>query len=209
MKFYDLSIPIKQDMLVWPGDSGVEIKTLATVKKDGVGESRFSFGSHTGTHIDAPKHFVAGATAVDEIALEKIIGKCFVVDLTGIDHKEIMVSDISNLGVGKGSRILFKTGNFKYLHGKKFPREYISLSLEAAQYLAEKGVVLVGIDFLGIEKRKNPGHPVHTTLLKAGIVNVEGLDLREVPQGYYQIFCLPLRVVGADGSPARVILVKE
>lgn len=209
MKIYDISVPIKNEMLVWPGDSGVEIETLATVRKDGIGESRFSFGSHTGTHIDAPKHFVAGAAGVDAIALEKLIGECFVVDLTSIDHKEIMVSDISNVRIGKGSRILFKTGNFKYLHGKEFPSEYVSLSLEAAEYLAEKGVWLVGIDFLGIEKRKNPDHPVHTTLLKAKIANVEGLDLREVPQGYYQIFCLPLRIVGADGSPARVILIEE
>lgn len=207
MKFYDVTLEIKNDMLVWPGEPAVDIKTTATVEKDGVGGSHLSFGSHTGTHVDAPKHFVKGATGVDKIPLEKLIGECIVVDLTKIKHKEIAVSDISNVPIKKRSRILFKTGNYKYLFGKTFPSSYVSLSLEAAEYLVQKGVYLVGIDFLGIEKRKNPGHPVHTTLLKAGIVNVEGLDLSKVQAGHYQLICLPLRVKDVDGAPARVILV--
>lgn len=209
MKIFDISMPIQNNMLVWPGDPGADIKTTATVEKDGVGESYLSFGSHTGTHIDAPKHFVAQASGVDAIALEKLVGECIVVDLTGIDHKEIMVSDISNIPIKRGSRILFKTGNYKYLHGNIFPDSYISLSLEAAEYLVEKDVWLVGIDFLGIEKRKNPGHPVHTTLLKAGIVNVEGLDLSEVSAGKYQLICLPIKLKDADGAPARAILMSS
>ena len=209
MKIYDISVPIKNNMLVWPGDIGVKIKTLATVKKDGVGESRFSFGSHTGTHVDAPKHFVQNANGVDKIVLEKLVGECVVVDLTSIDHKEILISDLKNVPVKKGSRILFKTGNYKYLRGSVFPDSYVSLSVEAAEYLVQKEIFLVGIDFLGIEKRKNPGHPVHKTLLSAGVVNVEGLDLSEVEAGKYQLICLPLKIKDCDGSPARVILVKE
>lgn len=209
MKIYDVSIPIENSMLVWPGDPQVSIQTTATVEKDGVGDSHLSFGSHTGTHVDAPKHFVANATGIDQIPLEKLVGECFVVDLTEITHKEILVSDFSQIPLTSGSRILFKTGNYKYLYGNVFPDSYISLSLQAAEYLVTKGVYLVGIDFLGIEKRKNPGHPVHTTLLKAGIVNVEGLDLSKVPEGKYKLICLPIKLKDADGSPARVILVKE
>lgn len=207
MKIYDLTLPIKNNMLVWPGDSGVSIEILTTVKKDGWGESRFSFGSHTGTHIDAPSHFLENATGIDLIDPKKLIGECTVLDLTELDHLEINPDDIKHASIKKGSRILFKTGNFKFLKKGIFPKSYVSLSLEGAKFLAERQVYLVGIDFLGIEKQKNPGHPVHKTLLAAGIVNVEGLDLSDVPAGKYQIFCLPLKVAGADGAPARVFLV--
>lgn len=209
MKIYDVSVPIKNGMLVWPGDSGVKIETLTTVKKDGIGESRFSFGSHTGTHVDAPNHFVKDGTGVDKILLKKLFGECEVLDLTKIGHQEILPSDLKGAKVKKGTRILFKTGSYKYFHGSKFPDSYVSLSLSAAEYLAKIEVYLVGIDFLGIEKRKNPGHPVHKTLLKNGIVNVEGLDLSNVSAGKYTIICMPLKVVDADGSPARVLLIKE
>lgn len=209
MKIYDVSVPIKNNMLVWPGDSGVEIKTLATVKKDGIGESRFSFGSHTGTHIDAPSHFLDTDLSIDKISPEKLIGDCRVVDLTNLGRQEILVEDISLLSIKKGERILFKTGNSSLLFKKKFPKNYVYLSLEGAKFLADKKINLVGTDFLGIEKKGNPNHPTHKVLLSAGIVLVEGLDLREVSGGSYKIFCLPLRVEGADGSPARVILIKE
>lgn len=196
-------------MLLWPGDQGVFIERTATLANDGVQESRFTFGAHTGTHIDAPSHFLKNANGIDKIPLEKLIGECVVVDLTAIDHLEITVEDIASVSLEKGSRILFKTGNYRFLHGKTFPEKYISLSLTAAKYLVEKGICLVGTDFLGIEKRKNPGHPVHKTLLQAGIVNVEGLDLEKVPAGKYELICLPIRVVGADGAPARCILMSS
>ena len=209
MKIYDVSVPIKNNMLVWPGDSGVEIKILATVKKDGIGESRFSFGSHTGTHIDAPSHFLDTDLSVDKISPEKLIGDCRVIDLTNLKKQEISIKDISGFSIKKGERILLKTGNSSLLFGKEFPKNYVYLSLEGAQFLADKKINLIGADFLGIEKKGNPNHPTHKVLLGAGIVLVEGLDLRETPEGSYKIFCLPLRVVGADGSPARVMLVKE
>ncbi len=209
MKIYDVTIPINNGMLVWRGDPPVSIEVKATVERDGWGESLFSMSSHTGTHVDAPNHFLENATGIDQIDPKKLIGECIVVDLTGIDHLEITPSDIKNVPLKKGSRILFKTGNFKFLKRGIFPDNYISLSLEGAKYLAKKRIYLVGTDFLGIEKEKNPGHPVHKTLLAADIVNVEGLDLSEVPVGIYQIFCLPLKVTGADGAPARVFLIKE
>lgn len=209
MRIYDISLPIQNGMLVWPGDPFVSINQVSSVEKHGVGKSEFFFSAHTGTHVDAPNHFVENGIGVDKISLTKLYGDCEVIDLTKIDHKEILFSDLKSANIKKGSRILFKTGNYKYLHGSKFPNSYISLSEEGAEYLSKKKVYLVGIDFLGIEKRKNPGHPVHKTLLKNGIVNVEGLDLSKVRAGKYIIACMPLKVVGADGSPARVFLIKK
>ena len=196
-------------MLVWPGDSRVEIKTLATVKKDGVKLSKFSFGSHTGTHIDAPNHFLENGIGVDKIDLGKLIGGCRVVDLTDIKSLEIFPQHLEKLNIKKGERILFRTGNFSLLKKSSFPEEYVSLSEDGARFLAEKAVTMVGTDFLGIEKRGNPNHPVHKMLLSNGIVIVEGLDLGAIEEGEYDIICLPLRVIGADGSPARVLLIKR
>lgn len=196
-------------MLVWPGDPQVSIEQVASVEQHGVGKSTFFFSSHTGTHIDAPNHFVENGIGVDKIRLEKLFGECEVLDFTKIDHQEILPSDLKTINIKKGARILFKTGNYRYLYSSKFPGSFVSLSKEGAEYLSKKRIYLVGIDFLSIEKRKNPGHPVHKTLLKNGIVNVEGLDLSNVPAGKYTIICMPLRVVDADGSPARVFLIKQ
>jgi arylformamidase len=209
MKIYDVTLPIREGMLVWPGDRGVFIERVETLENDGSNTSRFSFSAHTGTHIDAPNHFVKNGVGIDKVEVEKLIGECTVIDLTGIDHLEIMPKDIADVPLGKGSRLLLKTGNFRFLKRNVFPKSYVSLSMEAARYLAKKRIYLIGTDFLGIEKRKNPCHPVHKTLLQAGIVNVEGLDLEKVQAGSYDIICLPLKVVGADGSPARVMLIKR
>lgn len=209
-------------MLVWRGDPKPDIKTVATVARDGVGFSHFSFTSHTGTHIDAPSHFVENGLDIDEIDLEKLVGPCRVLDLENSSRqdgyhtvtrqarsvKEILPVHLDPFDIKKGERILFKTGNYKLLKQQKFPNSYISLSLAGAEYLVQKQIILVGTDFLGIEKEKNPGHPVHTTLLKAGIVNVEGLDLENVPSGNYELICLPLKVA-SDGCPARAVLMSS
>lgn len=208
MKIYDVSVPIKNSMLVWPDNQDVNIERVKTFKKDGVRLTRFSFGSHTGTHIDAPNHFLANGISVDEIDLEKLIGRCTVLDLTKIGGLKILPEHLEKFDIKKGDRIIFKTGNFALLKKSSFPKEYVSLSEDAAYFLVEKAVCLVGTDFLGIEKRGNPNHPVHKILLSNGIVIVEGLDLSDIKEGVYDIICLPLKVVGADGSPARVILTE-
>lgn len=195
-------------MLVWPGDSKVVIKTQSSVKTDGVALSLLSFGSHTGTHIDAPSHFLDKGGTVDKIALNKLIGSCHLFDLTSIKRKEILAEDLYPLPIKQGDRVLFKTGNFALLKKSTFPKDYISLSEKGADYLVDKGVLLVGTDFLGIEKRGSLGHPVHKRLLQAKVVIVEGLELSRVKEGRYHIICLPLRV-GSDGAPARVLLIKK
>ncbi len=206
VELYDVSMPIHEDMLVWIGDPKVSIEKVATLKKDGVMLSHFSFGSHTGTHIDAPAHFLENGKTLDQIPLEKFMGRCRVLDLTDINHQEILVSNLTAYNIQKGDRILFKTGNFRLLKNPVFPKNYVSLSIGAAEYLVKKGVYLVGTDFLGIEKKASPGHPVHKALLSHNIVIVEGLNLADVPEGEYNMICLPLNVVGVDGSPARVVL---
>ena len=208
MKIYDISLPITQGMMVYPNSPSPEITTKTTVKEHGVGSSLFTFGSHTGTHIDAPNHFLEDGKGIDTNDLQKCVGPCIVFDVTGINHLEIMPSDFDTTVVTAGSRILFKSEN-SFIDKTQFPQTFVSLSLESATVLVEKGAVLVGTDFLGIEKRKNPGHPVHTTLLQAGIVVVEGLDLSKIPAGEYELVCLPINVIGADGAPARVVLIEQ
>ncbi len=207
MEIFDISLPIYNGMTVYEGSPATEIQTKTIVGEHGVGFSTFFFGSHTGTHIDAPSHFIDGGLSIDTIDLQKCFGKCKVIDVTGIDHLEIMPADFSSVDIGQGDRILFKTKN-AFMDRSKFPEKFTSLSLEAAQLLVKKGVVLVGTDFLGIEKRKNPGHPVHTMLLSSNIIIVEGLDLSKVEAGEYQLSCLPIKVQNADGAPARAILIK-
>lgn len=209
MKIYDVSIPIKNSMLVWPDKQDVNIERVKTFKKDGVRLTHFSFGSHTGTHIDAPNHFLENGIGVDEISLEKLVGICRVFDLTKIKGLEIFPHHIEKEDIRKGDRIIFKTGNFSLLKKSTFPKNYVSLSEDAAKFLVDKGIYLVGTDFLGIEKKGNPNHPVHKMLLSNAVVIVEGLDLSEIKEGRYDLVCLPLRVIGADGSPARVLLVRK
>jgi len=209
MKIYDVSLPIKNSMLVWPGNKDVSIQNIKTFKKDGVRLTHFSFGSHTGTHIDAPNHFLENGKGVDKIDLEKLVGVCKVLDLTKIKSLEILPHHLEEKDIKKGDRIIFKTGNFSLLKKSTFPKSYVSLSEDAANFLVDKEICLVGTDFLGIEKKGNPKHPVHKTLLSNGIVIVEGLDLSKVKEGIYDIVCLPLKVVGGDGSPARVLLIRK
>ncbi len=196
-------------MLVWRDDPKISVEQISTLEQNGCAVSWLSISSHTGTHVDAPSHFLQNSSGIDKIDLEKLIGDCLVVDFTNLNQMEITLKDLKKIPIEKGSRVLFKTGNFKFLKGEKFPDGYVSLSEEGAKYLADKGVYLVGIDFLGIEKEDNAGHPVHKTLLAAGIVNLEGLDLSEVEEGQYEIICMPLRIKDCDGAPARVFLIKR
>jgi len=200
VKFIDISLPLKKGMVVWPGDvpfSRDEMKGTSIV-------SKIKMSSHTGTHIDAPKHFLFNAGTVDDIAPQKLIGTAKVVAVSS--KKLIEPVDFSRVQISRGDKILFKTRNASLVSKKSFTSDYVSLSLAAAKFLAKKRVDLVGIDYLGIEVKGSPGHPVHKTLLRAGIVIVEGLNLRKAKPGRYNLVVLPLKLVDGDGSPARAIL---
>lgn len=212
-KVKDISLPLRDGMVVWPGDvrfSRKENKTSAIV-------SKLTMSTHHGTHVDAPRHFLFSRGTVDKIALDKLIGQCQVVEVRfsspgdGEGTRErslIKLRDLVRVKIKPHDKLLFKTCNSKLLKLKKFTSDYVSLSLAAAKFLAKKKVDLVGIDYYGIEAKSAPGHPVHKVLLRAGIVVVEGLDLAKVKPGNYNLVVLPLKIVGSDGSPARAILWK-
>lgn len=200
MKFFDITIPLSNSIPSWPGDTKfqrIESKTSAI-------KSKLTLSSHFGTHIDAPRHFLFNKPGVDKINLDSLIGIYHVYELKS--EKEITLLDVKKLNIQKGFRVLFKTRNSALLNKKTFTPNYVSLSLEAAKYLAEKKVLTVGIDYFGIEAKSAPGHPVHKILLSNNVVIVEGINLSSVKTGEYDGAILPLLIKNGDGSPARAVL---
>lgn len=198
-KFIDLSLPLQEGMVIWPGDikfKREEIKTSSI-------NSRLNISTHHGTHIDAPRHFLFNNRSVEKIDLEKLVGKARIIEVAAKNLIEVkhLPKDIK-----AGDKLLFKTRNSRLLRKKQFDENYVSLSLEAAKHLTQKKIDLVGVDYYGVEAKGASGHPVHKALLKAGIVIVEGLNLQKAKPGVYSLAVLPLRLIGADGSPARAII---
>jgi arylformamidase len=194
-------------MVVYEGDPDIEL-ALAAAMADGAqaNVSRLHCGVHTGTHIDAPHHFIDGAAGVDEVPLDALIGPVHIIDASLIDH-DIGAEDIESLGIPDGAeRVLFKTRNSTLWDLSEFSPDFIGLTEQAAKAVVRRGFRLVGADYLSIAPMNDPA-PTHIALLEAGVVIVEGLDLREVEPGEYQLVCLPLRLVGADGAPARAVLL--
>lgn len=202
MKIYDLSITLSPRTITWPGEPPMKRKEFRTSAIT----SRLDMPSHFGTHIDAPRHFLFGKSGIDNIALSKLVGKAKVFAIKSPNL--ISLSDVKKLPIKEHDKIFFKTRNSGLLKKKKFTSDYVSVSLEAARYLAKKKIDLVGIDYFGVEAKSAPGHPVHRALLKAGIVIIEGADLSSVPQGQYQVAALPLKLKNGDGAPTRVLLWK-
>lgn len=210
-KIIDVSVGIGPDMITWPGDPTVHIEgTRRLSRGDSANVSKLEFGSHTGTHVDPPLHFLEGGAGVDRLPLDVLTGPAKVVDLTHVEDA-ISPADLDALELGAGvERLLFQTRNSEIWRGPAvFPDHYVALSAEGAAWIVDHGVRLVGIDFLSIEKRKTPGHPTHNTLLRAGVVIIEGLNLSAVQPGDYGLVCLPLKIVDGDGAPARAVLMKD
>ena len=206
-KIIDISVPVFSGMAFYPGDPGAEIEPYLEISRGAVANiSQLKLGSHTGTHIDAPRHFKDGAIPVDELSLDVLVGPVRVVDLSRAESS-ISRDDIENEDLGSVSRLLIKTTNSALWEKPDFQGDYVPLSSEAADYLVELGVGLVGIDYLSIERFKSDTHAVHQALLGSGVIVLEGIDLRGVEGGDYQLVCLPLRIRGGDGAPARAILI--
>jgi arylformamidase len=208
VKIYDITVTINAVTPIYKGDPGVEINSFKAIERgDSANVSHIAFGVHTATHVDAPNHFIEGGRRVHELDVEKLIGPCRVItvpdDVIGIEPKH--VGDLSGV-----RRVLFKTQNSGFWANPElgFRTDFSYLTPATAKLLVEGGVVLVGIDYLSIEKSGSPGHPVHITLLENEVVIVEGVDLRAVPPGNYELICMPLKYDGAtgDGAPARTIL---
>jgi arylformamidase len=206
-RIYDISVPIRSGGLVYPGNPEIDITLQQAVAKGaGANVSTIRFGSHTGTHADAARHFFDDGQTVDKIPLERLIGPAlllgFADDVRSVGATELRAHDI------KGhKRILLRTRNSAFLSRKDFVKDYTYLAPDGAQYLVDQGVELVGIDYLSIEQFHSGHHLTHRTLLERAVVIVEGLDLSVPPPGEYQFICLPLRIEGCDGAPARAVLI--
>ncbi|MEX2237095.1 MAG: cyclase family protein [Dehalococcoidia bacterium] len=206
MELIDISVPIRPGMIVYEGDPDISLELVSSIAGGGICNiSRIEAGVHTGTHIDAPYHFIDGASAVDQAPLEALIGPAYVVDAALADT-DIDAATLAGLEIPAGTqRLLLKTRNSRLWDLPAFSRDFVGITEDGAQWLVKQGVRLVGIDYLSVAPFLEP-IPTHQVLLAAGVVIVEALDLREVEPGEYELFCLPLRLVGADGAPARAVL---
>ena len=205
MPFIDISLPIREGMIVYEGDPGISVSpALALDRGDPANVSNLKLGSHTGTHMDAPLHFIGGAKSIDTLPLDLLIGPALVLEVDA--ERLVEPKHLTDARIAKHERVLLKTRNSALWDRPGFERNYVALSLEGARSLMDRGVKLIGIDYLSVEAFGAVGHPVHKLLLGAGIVIVEGLDFRRVTPGVYELYCLPLRIAGGDGSPCRAIL---
>ena len=209
MRIYDITLTVTPDLITWPGDPPILVERIAKMEE---GESnnvtKISMSAHTGTHVDAPYHFLGGqASTVDQIALKTLTGRVYVLEMLSEDI--ITAKSLENAEIPpRTRRLIFKTRNSQLWtnHAKTFRTDYVSISADGAQFLVERGVKLVGIDYLSVAPYQEPV-PTHEILLKAGVVVIEGLNLTEVSQGRYSLYCLPLKLAGSDGAPARAILI--
>jgi arylformamidase len=208
MRTYDITLTITPEMTVWPGDPSVSIKRISSIASgDNSNVSQMSMSCHTGTHVDAPDHFLNNGKTVEGLSLDLLVGRAYVLhlpDINLITASVLMEADIPP----RTRRLLFKTRNSDYwaVGNTEFHTDFVGLSVDAAELLVDRNVKLVGIDYLSIAPYKL-GTPVHTILLNAGVVVIEGLDLSQVSQGRYTLHCLPLKLGGADGAPTRAVLV--
>jgi arylformamidase len=206
MKIYDISIVLNNKTVVYPGNVPLSIEVHHEMPEHATHLSKITMGSHTGTHVDAPSHAVQGALSLDSIPLETFVGPCRVLDCTK-SVGSVKVAELKKCGIKKGERILVKTQN-SLLGFDTFRDDYIYLDGDAADYLAELGIALFGIDYFSVKQRGSKDQRPHTSLLSKNIPIIEGLDLSKVPEGSYTLFCLPLKFTGIEGGPARVVIIK-
>ncbi len=208
MKLHDVSILISEDIPVWPNDPGISMDlTRSIARGDNANVTRLNMGVHTGTHIDAPFHFEPNKATIDQLSLDVLIGPCRVFEIPEIS-KAIGPSDLEKLDFENHIRVLFKTRNSKlWKNGERvFKKDFVHMQLEGAKFLIDQSIKLVGIDYLSIENYGSLDHATHHLLLRNNVVILEGLDLSRVSPGDYELIALPLKLKGADGSPARVVL---
>jgi arylformamidase len=198
VEIIDVSVPVRPGMVTYPGDPTVTLQRVASISDGGVCNlSRLDFGVHSGTHVDAPLHFIDGAPAAESLPLDVLVGPARVLDLTAVGRLDASAFD----GVELAQRVLLKTRNSELWARDSFADDFLALTEDGARALIGGGVRLVGIDYLSIGDEA-----AHEALLGAGVVAIEGLDLRDVDPGEYELICAPLKLVGSDGAPARVLL---
>ncbi|MBM3302881.1 MAG: cyclase family protein, partial [Deltaproteobacteria bacterium] len=202
---YDATLTIRARMVTFPGDPPFGIEPLFRIKGGApFNLSLMSMGTHLGTHVDPPVHYLDGGYTADRIPLEILVGPGIVLDMRG--REKVDRQALESADTGHHTRILLKTDNNVKLLEDTFHEDYVHLTEDGAEFLVGQGVCLVGIDYLSIERYMNPGAPVHRTLLSRGVLIVEGVNLAEVPSGPCEIYCLPLKILDGDGAPCRVLV---
>ena len=212
MTLYDISVSVRPDLPVWEGDPPVRVQRVASIGADSICNiTRLELSAHTGTHLDAPLHFVPGGLSIDQLDPHTLIGPAVVSEFEVLHEVGAADLEAAHLPVGT-RRLLCKTGNSRIWreHPTGFTHEFVGISVDGAQWLVQHHIQLVGIDYISIERYDSvmAGSPVHRTLLEAGLVVLEGLDLTAIAPGAYTLLCLPVKIQGSDGAPCRAMLVK-
>ena len=211
MTIHDISLTISPTLPIWPDDPPLELELIESMDQGAhANVTRMSSAVHLGTHVDAPHHFLNDGRTVESLSLDVLTGPCYVTQLPdGIDAITSEVLERSEIS-GDMKRVLFGTRN-SHLWAKaesKFQTDFVAITEDGAEWLVERGIQLVGVDYLSVAPYGD-SVPTHTVLLKAGVVVVEGLNLSQVMRGFYDLYCLPLKIAGSDGAPARAILIQH
>jgi arylformamidase len=206
MSWIDISVPVKTGMAHWPGDIDVSVERVSNMAEGAeCNLSRLHMSAHTGTHMDAPLHFVDGARSIDQMPIDATVGPARVLEISA--QRSIGRVDLEPHGIQPGERILLKTSNSaRCWETDSFVENFVYIDQEGARYLVERRVRAVGIDYLSVAGFINDTVETHVILLQAGIWLIEGLDLRQIQPGSYELICLPLKLLGAEGAPARAAL---
>jgi arylformamidase len=208
MKLIDVSVPLDAHLPTYPNNTPFTldpIKRLARGDSSNVSSLRMS--AHTGTHVDAPRHFFDDGPGTEALPLEMLLGRARVIEMR--TRKGIAAEDLAAIDLSEDLRVLIKTVNSRFWGSADFHTDYVGMTESGAKHLVDQGIKVVGVDYLSVEEFRKPGAPAHRTLLGAGTIVIEGLNLSDVEPGIYDMYCLPLRLVGSDGAPARVVLRKS
>ncbi len=206
MRIIDISVPNGPGQHVYPGDPPPLVEQVKAIRRGDVcNVSLLTMGSHTGTHVDAPYHFIDGGARLGDVAVDRMVGEALVVDLRG--RAAVDAAALAAAPLRAGDILLCHTDNSARWAAPDFQRDFTYLTLDAATLLVERGVRAVGIDYLSIEQFGSSDFPVHHRLLGAGVFIIEGLDLGAVEPGRYTLVCLPLKYPALDGAPARAVLL--
>jgi arylformamidase len=202
----DVSVTVRSGMPHWPDNPPIVMERVMDLSRgDSANVSHLAMGVHSGTHMDGPVHFIHEGRGLDEMPLSATMGEARVIEIE--DPKEITAEELARHGLRAGERILFRTSNsIRCWHAPSFVEDFVAISEPAARHLAETRVRTVGVDYLSVGGYHADGPLIHRILLEAGIWIIEGLDLSPVTGGRYEMICLPVKLHGSDGAPARAIL---
>ena len=208
MKLIDVTVPLDAKLPAYPGNTPFSLEPTKRIADGGSSNvSSLRLSAHTGTHVDAPRHFFDNGTGTEALPLDLLLGRTRVIEVS--TRKGITADDLAPFVLAEDIRLLIKTANSRLWGSSDFHADYVGVTESGARHLVERGVKVVGVDYLSVEVFKAPGAPAHHVLLGAGTIVIEGLNLRDVEPGVYDLLCLPLPIVGSDGAPARVVLRKS